>query len=273
MIKILYHADCPDGFGAAWAAWSALRAGATYIPVHHGEPPPRFTKLDNVFLLDFAYKRDVLLELRRQANSVTVIDHHKTAMEDLAGLPDCHFDMDRSGAVLAWEYFHKNASAPPRPRPGILDYIQDRDLWAWKLPHSREICLALDSFERTFEQWDGLPALSDLAQIGEHLLRDKKLKIVRAAEHAYAARILGHDVHVVNATENVSDVCDFLCRKFPNEPFSAYYFDMPGDVRKWGLRSRSGFDVSEIAKRMGGGGHRAAAGFQTTQGWTGDEPV
>ena len=37
---VLYHAGCPDGFGAAWACWKKFGDNAEYMPVSHGSPPP-----------------------------------------------------------------------------------------------------------------------------------------------------------------------------------------------------------------------------------------
>ena len=78
-----------------------------------------------------------------------LIDHHKTAAEDLANVPGCHFDTTRSGAVLAWQHFH-----PGAPVPEILLYVEDRDLWLWQLAHSREINAALGELKKDFAAWD-----------------------------------------------------------------------------------------------------------------------
>jgi nanoRNase/pAp phosphatase (c-di-AMP/oligoRNAs hydrolase) len=47
----------------------------------------------------------------------------------------------------------------------------------------------------------------------------------------------------------------------PEAPFVAAYFENEKGQRVWSLRSRAGFDCSEVAKRLGGGGHPQAAGF------------
>jgi oligoribonuclease NrnB/cAMP/cGMP phosphodiesterase (DHH superfamily) len=47
-------------------------------------------------------------------------------------------------------------------------------------------------------------------------------------------------------------------------PFAAYYWDSPTG-REFGLRSApDGLDVSVIARKFGGGGHKHAAGFKLT---------
>ena len=92
----------------------------------------------NVIIVDFSYPRDVLIKMAEDADSIIVLDHHKTAEENLKGLDFCIFDMTRSGAVMAWEHFHGKGNTPL-----LFQYIQDRDLWQWKLPQSKEFSAGL----------------------------------------------------------------------------------------------------------------------------------
>ena len=139
----IYHRGCADGFGAAWAVHRALRDRVEFHPGVYGTSPPDVAGR-TVILVDFSYKRPVMEELCRTAASVLVLDHHRTAAAELDGLDQwaagqgftatVHIDMDKSGAVLAWERFH-----PDRPIPRILEHVQDRDLWRFALPGTREI--------------------------------------------------------------------------------------------------------------------------------------
>src|SRR2546422_4504114 len=43
-----------------------------------------------------------------------------------------------------------------RSPPWLLQYVQDKDLWAWKLPNSREINAGLNSYPYDFKVWDSL---------------------------------------------------------------------------------------------------------------------
>lgn len=103
---VLYHANCPDGFAAARAAWMSLGDAATYLPVSYGDPLPAIPDGSEVYIVDFSYPRPILEELEARCG-LTVIDHHATAQEALSGLAFAHFDMSKSGAVLTWEHFHK----------------------------------------------------------------------------------------------------------------------------------------------------------------------
>ena len=160
---VLYHGGCSDGFGAAFAAWMRLQHQATeYIPVSYGKPMPDIPDGSDVYIVDFSYSREMLISLSERCQ-VRVLDHHKTAQAGLEGLPFCTFDMDKSGAVLAWEYFH-----PGDDVPEILLYVQDRDLWKWKMTRSKEVNAAIASHPQDFFTWSGfIPGM--LAIEGKHL--------------------------------------------------------------------------------------------------------
>ena len=144
---VLYHAECMDGFGAAWALWKRFPQ-ARFVPVKHGFPQPEGLDDQHVVMVDFSYHRDDILALADRTASLQILDHHITAEAALADLPFAYFDMDRSGAVLAWEWAHT------QPIPWLLQYVQDKDLWHWQLPHSREISAALASYPFDFATWE-----------------------------------------------------------------------------------------------------------------------
>ncbi|MDH5527248.1 MAG: DHHA1 domain-containing protein [Nitrospirota bacterium] len=254
---ILYHDDCIDGFGAAWAAWRRFGDAAEYRPVTHGNPPPDVTG-KAVTILDFSYRRDVLLDMAERAASLRVVDHHKTAQENLAGLDFCTFDMTRSGAVLAWRHFH-----PDTDLPELLAYVQDKDLWTWKLPDSREITCALRGYPFEFSRWsewaDHWPtAKPALATEGDAILRYQQGVVDVVVSTATEIVLDGHKVLCANTPTLQSEVAGQLAER---RPFGVAWYEADGR-RYYSLRSRDGgIDVSEVAQRFGGGGHPRASGF------------
>lgn len=273
-VTVLYHADCYDGFGAAWAAWKALGDAARYEPVRYGDSAPALHNCDQgtLYVLDFSFPLETFVALAKEFK-VVVLDHHKTAHDDLVsltarpGLRGLHvrFDMEKSGARLAWEHFHPGI-APPR----LIDYVEDRDLWRFALPMSREVSATLRSYPMDFRVWDALNT-DVLAAEGVAILRFQDRMVAQMADNARLTILGGHVVPAVNATLFFSEVGDLLCRRHPDVPFAAYWFDRGDGRRQWGLRSRHGFDVSAVAKRYGGGGHPGAAGFTTAGGtWPSD---
>lgn len=257
----IYHGNCADGFGAAWAVRKAL-GDIDFIPAKYGEQPPDIQGED-VVIVDFSYKRPVLLEMAEAANSIVILDHHKTAAEDLIDLPAnviAEFDMNRSGAMMAWNHFFPNQTPPP-----LLLHIQDRDLWRFALKNTREIQASLFSYPYDFQIWDELMAVdvSNLAHDGRVLERKHFKDIDELLDVTTRSMcIAGHVVPVANLPYTM--VSDAATRLAKGHPFAACYWDTP-QGRVFGLRSTDdGLDVSEIAKQYGGGGHRNAAGFRVS---------
>ncbi len=253
---VLYHANCLDGFGAAWAAHKYFGDTATYIPVTHGSPPPDLMRRSNVLMFDFSYDRETMLDLNDKVE-LTVCDHHKTAEAELEGLNFATFDMNRSGAMLAWDYFF-----PGKEPPALLKWIQDRDLWNWDYPESRAATTALWAYPFDFHEWDKfMDDPSGLITVGEFALIMANKEIDKLCDNAYLAQVAGYEVPVVNATSHWSELGNRLCQDYPEHPFSASWYRMSDGNKKWSLRSIGEFDVSAIARQFGGGGHINAAGF------------
>lgn len=259
---LIYHGDCQDGFGAAWSVWKRHADRFDYYPgVHHHQPPDVAGR--ELFLADFSYPLNIMEALLTSAASVTIIDHHASAEKTIAPLIEAGyvkgiFDMEKSGAMLTWEWFH-----PEEKPPRLLKYIQDRDLYRFDLPFSREITSALYSFEYDFQIWETLMA-SDLEQLKADgiAIERKHQRDIRQLLKANTRRMCigGYDVPVANLPNTmVSDAANLLAE---GEPFAACYWDT-ADGRVFGLRSRKGgVDVAEVATGYGGGGHKHAAGFR-----------
>ena len=252
---VLYHADCSDGFGAAWALWKKYPK-AKYQPVKHGFPPPTNLAGRHIVMVDFSYSRPALETMAQQAASLQVLDHHITAQDALAGLPFAYFDLKKSGAVLAWEWAHQ------QPAPWLLQYVQDKDLWNWALPCSREINAALASYPYDFHIWDTLRQ-DALEAEGRAILRYETELVGKIAASAVLLPFEGAIIPVVNSTVLTSQIGERLSA---HHPFCVMWHDRDGR-RYYSLRSRDdGADVAAIATQYGGGGHTHAAGFSVALG-------
>lgn len=283
----IYHGNCFDGFTAAWAVWKRFGDAFEYIAGVYQTDPPDVTDR-HVLIVDFSYKRPVLMAMAAKARSVIVLDHHKTAAEDLAGLatppilapaiympgmadtwwlpngPHAEFDMNRSGAGMAWDYCHVNINEDIAcARPKIIDHVEDRDLWRFDLPFTREIHAGMSAYPFDFGAWDEIAVKCEqgtLANEGAAIDR-KHLRDIDSILKITKTRIViqGHDVPIANMPVTMcSDAGNIMTK---GEPFAVTYYDGPTH-RHYSLRSTNeGVDVSEIAKQYGGGGHRNAAGF------------
>lgn len=290
---VIYHANCADGFTAAWAVRQAM--DADFYPAVHGAPPPPAEGRDLV-LVDFCYPPRVMLDLQLVARSILVLDHHKSAEADLPANPltaddqltvmridtldytwakfqgwvlvdqsegirkaiiYALFDLNRSGAGIAWDFFH-----PGKTRPALVDHVEDRDLWRFALHGTREIQSALFSYPYRFEIWDELmqAPVFELYQQGLCIERKHHKDVAELVAVAQRQMVIGHyDVPVASLPYTLASDAGHLMAK--GQPFAACYYDKEGG-RVFSLRSTDqGVDVSEVAKLYGGGGHARAAGF------------
>jgi oligoribonuclease NrnB/cAMP/cGMP phosphodiesterase (DHH superfamily) len=280
----LYHANCTDGFGAAFAVHKLGLEQVSFVPVKYGEAAPAVTG-KHVIIVDFSYSQEVLEAMSELAASILVIDHHKSAQAALAELPSVAtyadflkrvaghtetgrsvlctvFDMNRSGAGIAWDFFH-----PQRPRPMIIEHIQDYDLWKFQLPYTREVTSFINSFPQDFEVWEGImrTALADVYAQGSAIARQHR-KDVEGAIASYAGFMYIGEYYVpaLNVPGHMASLAGELLLK--GHDFSATFRDSPKG-RSFSLRSvDGGADVSAVAALFGGGGHRGAAGFAVPVG-------
>jgi len=264
---VIYHANCWDGFCAAWVARMAL-GEIEAVPAHYGTQPPNVEGRE-VYVVDFCYPLDTMIEIATVARSLVVLDHHKTAQSTLAHL-SMNFGLtavyaeDKSGARIAWEWFAQLGGWQGMDAPWLVNYTEDRDLWRHALPESENINAALRSYPLDFAVWDEFHSMVGQREMfkreGAAIRRAEKQIVSAHIRHARSQNIGGHDVPVVNATVLFSEIAGELAK---GQPFGACYFDRFDGKRQWSLRSdENGLDVSEIAKAYGGGGHKRAAGFE-----------
>lgn len=262
---ILYHDRCSDGFSAAWAVWKKFRNRAEYIGVLHQTSPPDGLSGKDIYMVDFSYESDVMKVIKKKANKLVVIDHHVSAIENIKHSDEYIFDNNKSGAVLSWGYFHKNKKLPK-----LLEYIQDRDLWRWELPNSKKLLVAIDMFKFDFNIWDKLAkdfesysGRKKYIKIGEILLNYKDGLVEGASKNFERIVFEGKTSFVVNSGLFESEIGDYLVNSGAE---IAIIWQKTKDGIRVSLRSPSYVDVSEIAKKYGGGGHKQASGFLIKDG-------
>ena len=265
---VIYHGGCWDGFCAAWVARRALGADCDFVPINYSENAPDVTGRV-VYILDFSFPRKLTLGMAFLAKRLFILDHHKTAQKELEGISLVHghpdegtnifrkFDMTKSGGRLTWEHFF-----PGKTSPWLVDYTEDRDLWTWRLPESRAVNAALRSYPLDFDTWDFIAQdmASEFIVPGRAILRREKQIVDSHVGFAREVELDGHKVLSVNATVMTSEIAGELAK---DRPFGVCWFERKDGRRIFSLRSREGgVDVSEVAKKFGGGGHPAAAGYE-----------
>lgn len=243
---------------AAWAVRKALGDG-DYIAANHGEAPPEVTGRD-VIIVDFSYRRAIMEAMSQQAKSLLVLDHHKSAQADLQGLPFAVFDMARSGAGMAWDWFH-----PGQPRPALVSLVEDVDLWRHELPGSREFQLRLEMEAMDFASWERIAGMSGqehAAFIAEGAILKRAFdgEVAALLEDRYAVTLAGESGLAVNASSRYSSEAGHQLADLSGS-FGMVWRQVEGGL-KISLRSCGEYDVSLLAAKFGGGGHRNAASFR-----------
>jgi len=260
---VIYHGECPDGFSAAWVAWKKFGENADYFGANHEEPIPEGLTNKEIYVLDFSFPKEIMAELVKNNKKVIVIDHHKSAEESVKMAHEYVYEMDRSGAVLAWQYFYRDLSLP-----WLLRYIGDRDMWKLELPDTFAMGLMLDTFDKNFETWSKLAEELEDENVRRKYIEQGKLiqkyedRVIEDIVSSNKESVIfeGHEVYAVNAPHFfASQMGNFLCKEKP--PLAIVWQWSGGEINV-SLRSDSTVDVSEIAKKYGGGGHKAAAGFK-----------
>jgi oligoribonuclease NrnB/cAMP/cGMP phosphodiesterase (DHH superfamily) len=262
---IIYHADCLDGLGAAWAAFCHFGQQARYVAARFGEPFPPFKAGMDIYILDFSYSPEVLLTAASTAAHIMLIDHHVTAMEQCQAffaLRSCPnnlrlcFDMTRSGCVLSWRQFFPKQEVPP-----ILLHIEDRDLWRFELSGTQAITSALYEQMPMSLTTFGKQQLPKLLRVGSIQTAQFAKLVQRLVKYAHLVEFAGVKGLAVNAPSFFSSDLGHLLATKSGTFGMTYQYD--GGKRQWlfGLRSVGEFNVGAIAEHFGGGGHLNAAGF------------
>lgn len=262
---ILYHGSgCPDGFGAAYAAWKKFGDTAEYLPLSRGdEPPVEVAAGADVYFLDFSYSRDVMDRFKEAATRLVVLDHHVGVKDVVEAMPEHVFDNERSGAGIAWDYFH-----PGTPRPKLLDYIEDGDLFRFTYPESRAIGTYLEVQPFEFAGWDEIVRKFDdpasyaaMLEKAEHYAEYFELLAKLSADHAKLVSFEGYEVYYATThplKSMKSLVGNILAKK--KGPFAIVVTAHP-DGYGVSIRGDGTVDLTKIAQKFGGNGHRDAAGF------------
>lgn len=261
-IVVLYHAKCRDGFGAAWAAWKKFGNRAAYIPVGHDAPPPPGLKSKVVYTVDFTYPLETTRKLMRESVRLTSIDHHISAEKVTRITAQYSYALHNSGSVLAWKYFHQG-----KKTPFLLRCVEDMDIWKWNIQRSREVLMFVDLFPLEFRAWNKLardlesPARRrEYVRSGGLLLRYHDRIVGDFVNSAEKVKFAGRTVYAMNTPSRfVDDVGNILAKKPP--PFSVLWRVGSGKLSVSMRSSSRSVDLSKIAKKYGGGGHKASAAF------------
>lgn len=266
---VIYHANCPDGLGSALAVYVYYKNNfpnkkIEFYPAAHGTNPPSINN-KNILICDFSYKKNAINKIIDECQSFLIIDHHLSAQKELEDLDNEYkiFDMTHSGAFLTWAYFFPNEEVP-----SLIKYIEDNDIWTKVLPHTREVSAYISTLPNEIEEYEKLLEIGAIENIaipyGKVLLAQQNKIIEKALNSSFLKFVdIGGNSYFVAMSNSAifqSEIGNQLLEKYPSCDFSVVYSESYG-AASISLRSADDrVNVSEIARRYGGGGHRNAAG-------------
>lgn len=261
-IVVLYHKNCSsgDGFGAAWVAWKKFGNSAEYIGINHQDFFPKLLKNKEVYMVDISYEKPNMQILLKTCKKVVVLDHHESVEGATKMATEYRYDVKKSGATLSWGYFFPNKKVPK-----LLKYLEYVDLWKFTLPYTNEIIASVHSYDRNFNVWDKL--IRDIEnkesflrhrERGEAILKYQEQLIDKAIEDAEDIEFMGYKAKALNSSVLRDKISDRLYSK--KYPFVIVWHYIPGKIAV-SLRSIPSFDVTKIAMKFGGGGHKNSSGF------------
>lgn len=261
---IIFHENCSDGLCAA-AITSYITGDSICIPSPAGKthelklPASQFPS-EAIYLVDLSATEETVAKWESLGYKVTMFDHHEIGPGIRFKETDIH-DKTRSGAMIMYDFWanHRPIRIKDLNRY-LVEYVQDRDLWQWKLPNSKEVSAYLSTVEPTVPAWiEVLIKISiiDAAHLGGILLK-KQDQIVK--QHVKKARFGSHsqtgDYAQVFATVHQSEIGNMILMNNPNVKVVFIY-----NGETCSLRANNQFNCAEFCQQRGGGGHKNAAGF------------
>lgn len=262
---VIYHKACPDGFASAYIAWKVLGNNSRYIPQAYYDKLPDI-KDSKILVCDFSFNEKETLKLIKENESYFNIDHHKSAFENLEDIEDKYkyFDINHSGAVLTWKYFFPNDEIP-----FFIKLIEDYDLWKFNYKETKPFMIALNEMKFNFKEWmqfEDESFLNEFIKKGKILesyqnsLVDIVCKCHKKVIHKFDNQF--YKVAYVNTNLFKNEIANKLVLETDCDFSITYNYDDSKNLTKFSLRSiDEKADVGSIAKIIGGGGHRNAAGF------------
>ncbi len=260
---ILYHANCPDGFGGAYSAWKKFGDAAEYRALSYGKPVPDDLAGANVYFVDFCYTKEVMDQVNAVVASLTILDHHEGVEEVSKSFPNHVYDANRSGATIAWAYFHPDTMVPT-----LMKIVEDDDLFRFNLPDTKPMLAYLGVNPFSFEFWDEVAAKLDDPAASEILLEKARsyreyfdLLIAQSVDRAKLVNFEGHQVYVGQThpmKPMVSALGNALAAK--QGPFALVLSIRENGVAV-SLRGDGSIDLTVIAQKYGGNGHPSSAAF------------
>lgn len=257
---VFYHKNCLDGFSCCWLAYLNFKNKAQYIAL---EPKEDFNykifKGKEIYFFDLSPKKENLFYLKK-FNKVIIIDHHLTNENIIKSADSFIYNPKHCASYLTWNYFFSNKKIPL-----FLKYIEAIDLWKKNMKYFKEVLVFLENENQNFQNWNKLKKtfenknkFQEIIERGKIFLQQQEKLINILIQKAVLVEFEKFKVFAVNSPFFNSEIGNRLISK--KYPFAIIWHQTKDEIRV-SLRSIKSFDVSKIALKYNGGGHKNASGF------------
>ena len=265
-----FHNDDPDGWSSS-AVVKMKYPNAEFYGYNYEKKLDLVKGYDIVYMVDISSTNKDMKYLMENNKKFVWIDHHakkiwdayKELGKEIDGLRDA--ESKHSACVLTWKYLF-----PDKDVPELLKYIEDIDIWKWKLSYTDEINIAL--FIEYMEDRDQLIFIMKHWECTRDQLLDNGVTYIKMRKHEVQSSIKimkeinwnNYKIAIVNSHLHGSFIGHEILDTRKDIDFVVIWY-IYNDVVKCSLRSRGNVDVAEIASKYGGGGgHKPAAGLTVT---------
>lgn len=247
---------------------------------------------DYILMIDFSLKKDVMLMLNDKIKGkMVVLDHHlsvfkeyglevQSTLVNIASNITMYInDNSKSGAILAYDFFTKGIiDNDDNNYPLACVLADDGDRWLFKQGDKTRYFRA--ALSERMNEWDITDYWTQLLN-NEGTLLTKLLNEGKVLHNGFMSDIetlyktsgsAGFGEWRVNIANAGKKYASELGNKLASTPVDGeyldfgmvYYYDHNKNMIEVSLRSIGDFDVSEVAREFGGGGHKNAAGMKMT---------
>lgn len=260
--------DYPDNVG---------KGKLTLIGWDYGKPIPELND-EHLIMVDISFPKEIMLGLyEKLGDNFIWIDHHISAIKDcndyqtekgvlsIRGLQKT----DRAACELTWDYLFTTKEMPMAVHLlGVYDSWRNKDKEKWDkqvMPFQygmRGICNSVDSFPMQYLDSD--KGLNDIVHTGRTLLEYQKQQNTGLCRIAFEKTFKGLRAICINASGTGSQTFESIWDENKYDLMISFFYNGRHDFYTVSLYStKHEIDCSVLAKEMGGGGHKGAAGFQT----------
>jgi len=285
MKSVCFFHDDMDGICSAAIVKRCHCYDCEFVEVKYGmtleEQRELIKKYDTswrVIVVDFSFDAEIMKQLADETGAFCWIDHHASAANRLKKLWNSKGiegkrSIQSAACELTWLWFNPPDDFPDRPVPRCVQLIGDWDMWKFKYgdetrafheaawlelnnPETDEWHWLLDG-ESDANRWDAL------MEKGFALLQAKQARVRKAFENGEDCDFFGHRARVCNSSVDISDIGNYAVEQGYDIGVIWKYKSRRFEIS---LRSKGDLDVSKLAEKFKGGGHKNAAGFSVN--WT-----